>query len=449
MYALVDCNNFFVSCERVFRPLLEGRPVVVLSNNDGCVVARSNESKAMGIKMGTPFYQVKHLVEQGRLVACSSNYILYGDLSDRVMSILADAVPKIEIYSIDEAFLVMDGLSSERTVDICRELVGRIRKWVGIPVSIGVAPTKTLAKIASHFAKKYRGYKGVCVIDSDSKRMKALELTPIGDVWGVGRRNVVKMLDSGVRTAADFVSRPEEWVDRNFAVPGVRTWKELQGTVCLAEELPDRRKSICTSRSFADMIDTEDAIAVKVADFAAHCARKLREEGTAASNVTTFLRTNRFRNDLAQYCPEVTVTLPVAANSTYEIVSASLRALKMIFRPGYQYKKAGVVVDGIVDYGSVQGVIFDFDDSMRHRHDVLSSVMDAVNENRRFSQAGIGQPGQPSLSGDGMNSRRRHMTGRDVIGLASQHLGHFADGIRSEHRSRLYSTDFKDILEIH
>ena len=156
MYALVDCNNFFVSCERVFRPQLEGRPVVVLSNNDGCVVARSNESKAMGIKMGTPFYQVKHLVEQGRLVACSSNYILYGDLSDRVMSILADAVPKIEIYSIDEAFLVMDGLSSERTVDICRELVGRIRKWVGIPVSIGVAPTKTLAKIASHFAKKYR-----------------------------------------------------------------------------------------------------------------------------------------------------------------------------------------------------------------------------------------------------------------------------------------------------
>ena len=205
----------------------------------------------------------------------------------------------------------------------------KIRKWVGIPVSIGVAPTKTLAKIASHFAKMFKGYRGVCMIDTDEKRRKALELTPIGDVWGVGRRNVVKMQDSGVRTAADFVARPEEWVDRHFAVPGVRTWKELQGIVCVAEELPEKRKSICTSRSFAEMIESEDELAVKVADFAAHCARKLREEGTAASNVTTFLRTNRFRNDLAQYCPEVTVTLPVAANSTYEIVSASLRALKM------------------------------------------------------------------------------------------------------------------------
>lgn len=438
MYALVDCNNFFVSCERVFQPQLEGRPVVVLSNNDGCVVARSNESKEMGIKMGTPFYQVKHLVEAGKLEVRSSNYILYGDLSDRVMSILAEAVPKIEIYSIDEAFLVMEGLPVDYVKTLCSELVRKIRKWVGIPVSIGIAPTKTLAKIASHFAKKYKGYHGVCTIDTDEKRQKALALTPVGDVWGVGRRNVVKMHESGIVTAADFVARPQEWVDHHFAVPGVRTWKELQGIVCLAEELPDKRKSICTSRSFAEMLTGKDELAVKVADFAAHCARKLRAEGTAAGQVTVFLRTNRFRDDLEQYCPEMTVSLPVAANSTQEIVSAALKALDRIYREGFLYKKAGVVVDGIVDGDAVQGVIFGFDDETRRRQDMLSSVMDAVND-------GL-QPGNRSPL---PSRKRRHAAGPDVIGIASQHLGHFADGIRSDHRSRRYSTDFNELIEIH
>ena len=194
MFALVDCNNFFVSCERVFRPDLEGKAVVVLSNNDGCVVSRSNESKAMGIKMGVPFYQVKHFVDEGKLHAFSSNYALYGDLSSRVMSLLADAVPKIEIYSIDEAFLHLDGIDPETVPQLCTDLVAKIRKWVGVPVSIGGAPTKTLAKIASHFAKKYKGYKGVCMMDTDAKRLKALELTPIDDVWGIGRRLAPKML---------------------------------------------------------------------------------------------------------------------------------------------------------------------------------------------------------------------------------------------------------------
>ena len=380
--------------------------MVVLSNNDGCVVARSNESKAMGIRMGTPFYQVKHLVEAGRLEVRSSNYILYGDMSDRVMSILADAVPKIEIYSIDEAFLVMDGLDGERIAGICRELVSKVRKWV----------------------------------DDDEKRMKALSLTPIGDVWGVGRRNVVKMQEAGVLTAADFVERPEVWVDRHFAIPGVRTWKELQGIVCHEEELPDKRKSICTSRSFADMLADSGEIEVKVADFAAHCARKLREEETAATQVTVFLMTNRFRTDLAQYNPSATVTLDVAASSSPEIISAALKAFRMIYRPGYQYKKAGVIVDGIVDKDAVQGVIFGFDNTARERQDVLSSVMDAVNDSLGLMER---SPVRPS------GRRRRHSSGTDVIGVASQHLGHFADGIRSEHRSRRYTTDFSEILDIH
>ena len=303
MFALVDCNNFFVSCERVFRPQLEGKAVVVLSNNDGCVVARSNESKAMGIRMGTPYYQVSHLADSGRLEVCSSNYVLYGDMSARVMSVLADAVPKIEIYSIDEAFLVLDGMGKERIGTLCASLVSKIRRWTGIPVSIGVAPTKTLAKIASHFAKKFPGYKGVCMIDTEEKRMKALSLTPIEEVWGVGRRLAPKLVESGVRTALDYVERPESWIREHYMLHGVRTWMELRGTVCVEAETESARKSICTSRSFADMLESEDELSMKVSDFAAQCARKLREEGTAATEVTTFLYTNRFRTDLEQYFP--------------------------------------------------------------------------------------------------------------------------------------------------
>jgi len=420
MYALVDCNNFFVSCERVFQPQLEGRAVVVLSNNDGCVVARSNESKAMGIKMGTPFFKVKHFVESGALEVRSSNYALYGDLSARVMSILAETVPHIEIYSIDEAFLHLDGISREAVPGLCRDLVARIRRWVGIPVSIGVAPTKTLAKIASHFAKSYPGYKGVCMMDSDAKRLKALELTPIEDVWGVGRRLAPRMHASGIRTALDYVTRPESWVRSNFNIPGVRTWEELQGRACVEEDREERRKSICTSRSFADMISDEDELCLRVSDFAASCAHKLREEGSAACEVTTFLYTNRFREDMRQYFPSATVRLAVAANSTHEIVGAALRAFRTIYRPEYMYKKAGVIVNAIVPADAVQSSLFDNDEELRDRQERLSKVMDAVN-------AG----------------------GNSLLRLASQRSGHYADGIRSEYRSRLYSTSLDDIIEIY
>lgn len=420
MYALVDCNNFFVSCERVFQPQLEGRAVVVLSNNDGCVVARSNESKAMGIKMGTPFFKVKHFVESGALEVRSSNYALYGDLSARVMSILAETVPHIEIYSIDEAFLHLDGISREVVPGLCRDLVARIRRWVGIPVSIGVAPTKTLAKIASHFAKNYPGYKGVCMMDSDAKRLKALELTPIEDVWGVGRRLAPRMHASGIRTALDYVNRPESWVSSNFNIPGVRTWEELQGRACVEEDREERRKSICTSRSFADMISDEDELCLRVSDFAASCAHKLREEGSAAGEVTTFLYTNRFREDMRQYFPSATVRLAVAANSTHEIVGAALRAFRTIYRPEYMYKKAGVIVNAIVPADAVQSSLFGNDEELRDRQERLSKVMDAVN-------AG----------------------GNSLLRLASQRSGHYADGIRSEYRSRLYSTSLDDIIEIY
>lgn len=418
MYALVDCNNFFVSCERVFQPQLEGKAVVVLSNNDGCVVSRSNESKAMGIRMCTPFYQVKHLVDEGRLTACSSNYALYGDLSNRVMSILADAVPKIEIYSIDEAFLHLEGISPDAVPELCRNLVMKVRKWVGVPVSIGVAPTKTLAKIASHFAKTYKGYKGVCLMDTDEKRVKALTLTPIDDVWGIGRRLAPKLMEKGIKTAYDFVQRPEEWVEANMNVNGVRTWQELQGVRCIGEETLERRQSICTSRSFADMIHDPHELMLRVSDFAAKCAQKLREEGSAASEVTVFMYTNRFRSDLEQYYPSATVRLEVAANNTQEIVSAALKGFRTIFREGYKYKKAGVIVGGITSADAVQTSLFDTCSEARRKHDRISKVMDSINS-----------------SGS-------------VLRLGTQRPGHYADGIRSDFRSRLYTTDLDEIIEV-
>lgn len=420
MYALVDCNNFFVSCERVFQPQLEGKAVVVLSNNDGCVVARSNESKAMGIKMCTPFYQVRHLVERGELIACSSNYTLYGDLSARVMSILSDTVPKIEIYSIDEAFLVLDGIAPENIPRLCRDLIYKVRKWVGIPVSIGVAPTKTLAKIASHFAKTYKGYNGLCMMETEEKRIKALSLTPVREVWGIGRRLSVRMESMGIRTALDFTARPADWVKKHFMLHGERTWLELQGQVCVEEERPDKRKSICTSRSFAEMITDEGQLSAQVSDFAAKCAQKLRKEHTAASQISVFLHTNRFREDLGQYCPMRSMRLPVAVSSTQEIVSAAISLLHDIYRPGFMYKKAGVIVDDIVDEDSVQIPIFGYDLSVRQKNDRISHIMDAINGREK-----------------------------NLVRLATQRDALYADGIRSDYRSRRYSTSLDDIIEIH
>ncbi len=394
---------------------------MVLSNNDGCVVSRSNEAKAMGIKMCTPFYQVKHYVDNGRLHACSSNYALYGDLSNRVMSILADAVPQIEIYSIDEAFLHLDGIAPEKIPQFCRELVEKIRKWVGVPVSIGVAPTKTLAKIASHFAKTHKGYKGVCMMETEPKRLKALELTQIADVWGIGRKLAPKLAAKNVNTALDFVRRPKEWVAANFNINVVRTWEELCGRVSHMEEREERRKSICTSRSFADMIEDEKELVLRVSDFAAKCAQKLREEGSVAYDVTTFMYTNRFREDLDQYFPSATIRLDVAASSAHEIVAAALKGLKTIYRPGYKYKKAGVTVSNIVASDAIQASIFDFDDELRRKQDKLSKIIDAVNASSDAS----------------------------LLRLATQRSGHYSDGIRSDFRSRLYSTSIEDIIEVH
>lgn len=384
-------------------------------------MARSNESKAMGIKMGTPFFKIRDKVESGNLIVRSSNYSLYGDLSSRVMSILAAAVPKIEIYSIDEAYLCVDGIDKKKLEVLCPELVRRIRKWVGIPVSIGIASTKTLAKVANHFAKKYPGYKGVCRIVTEEQRVKALKLTPIGDVWGIGRRVAPRLLAMGLTTAFDYVSMPQDWVYKNLGLGGLRVWNELNGKESVEEERDEARQSICTSRSFAETITDIQELSARVSDFAAKCAEKLRHDGTAAYCINTFLYTNRFREDKPQDFPDATIRLDMPASSTQEVVSAALKALKLIWKPGFEYKKAGVVVFDIVNRGERQLTLFETDSAKKEKQDVLSQVMDNVNVS----------------------------SGQNVLRVATQRPGHYADGIRREHASRLFSTDWDSIIEIH
>ena len=384
-------------------------------------MARSNESKAMGIKMGTPFFKIRDKVESGNLIVRSSNYSLYGDLSSRVMSILAAAVPKIEIYSIDEAYLCVDGIDKKKLEVLCPELVRRIRKWVGIPVSIGIASTKTLAKVANHFAKKYPGYKGVCRIVTEEQRVKALKLTPIGDVWGIGRRVAPRLLSMGLTTAFDYVSMPQDWVYKNLGLGGLRVWNELNGKESVEEERDDARQSICTSRSFAETITDIQELSARVSDFAAKCAEKLRHDGTAAYCINTFLYTNRFREDKPQDFPDATIRLDMPASSTQEVVSAALKALKLIWKPGFEYKKAGVVVFDIVNRDERQLTLFETDSAKKEKQDVLSQVMDNVNVS----------------------------SGQNVLRVATQRSGHYADGIRREHASRLFSTDWDSIIEIH
>ena len=384
-------------------------------------MARSNESKAMGIKMGTPFFKIRDKVESGNLIVRSSNYSLYGDLSSRVMSILAAAVPKIEIYSIDEAYLCVDGIDKKKLEVLCPELVRRIRKWVGIPVSIGIASTKTLAKVANHFAKKYPGYKGVCRIVTEEQRVKALKLTPIGDVWGIGRRVAPRLLAMGLTTAFDYVSMPQDWVYKNLGLGGLRVWNELNGKESVEEERDEARQSICTSRSFAETITDIQELSARVSDFAAKCAEKLRHDGTAAYCINTFLYTNRFREDKPQDFPDATIRLDMPASSTQEVVSAALKALKLIWKPEFEYKKAGVVVFDIVNRDERQLTLFETDSAKKEKQDVLSQVMDNVNVS----------------------------SGQNVLRVATQRSGHYADGIRREHASRLFSTDWDSIIEIH
>ena len=374
MFGLVDCNNFYASCERAFQPLYIGKPIVVLSNNDGCVIARSNEAKALGIKMGVPAYQIKELVNTHGVTVFSSNYTLYGDMSGRVMSILAGLAPELEIYSIDEAFINLDGIKEIQSLGV--KVVNQVTKGTGIPVSLGIAPTKTLAKLANKFAKKYPAYNRLCIIDTEEKRIKALQLTEIGDVWGIGHRQAAKLEKLEVKTAYDFTQLSGVWVRKNMTVVGERTWKELRGISCIdMESAPPAKKQICTSRSFGKMLTDIDTIAEAIATHASTCAKKLRKQKSYAISLMVFIHTNNFREDLPQYWKNTIVHLPVPTNDTQEIVHYALAGLKNIFMQGYQYKKAGVIITEITNCAQL-GL---FDSIDRDKRDRLMQTVDKIN----------------------------------------------------------------------
>jgi len=417
MYALADCNNFFVSCERAFRPDLEGKPVVVLSGNDGCVVSRSNEAKALGIKMGVPLYQIKSLVDKEGVVCFSSNFSLYGDLSDRVMSIIRRHTSRFEQYSIDECFFNIDHIPTDQQKAHCEQLVKEIRRGVGIPVSIGIASSKTLAKVASKYAKKYPGYHGVCEIRSEEQRIKALSSFEIGDVWGIGRRAKAKLQNSGITTALDFAEKSATFAQNMLHKPGLLTWQELRGQdVINITELP-MKQSITTSRTFANAITDQTLLEEQIANFCAHCARQLRTQKSVAQQLYVYAHTSAFRTDIEQHYLSELVTLPVATSNTQELISYALAAFRRAFRPNTLYKKAGVVLLKIIPETAVVPDMFDTKD--RAKDNRLQRVLDHIDD--------------------------RH--GKRSIILGSQ-ISSQQPVYRTDHKSPLYTTDLRDIIHL-
>ena len=380
-YAICDCDNCYVSCERIFRPDLEGKPVVVLSNNDGCVVARSKEAKQLGIKAGIPYYQLKQLFPNTEIAVFSSNYELYGEITGRVMSIIRKMSPQSFRYSIDEAFAILDGFSLDQLTSWGQELHDRVLQSVGMPLSIGIAPTKTLAKMASHFAKKYPGYNHCCIIDNDQRRTKAEALYPIDEVWGIGRRYASRMTAMGIKTAYDFACHSDSWVRSTFKnIVIERTWQELNGTDCIPDDVPTKKQSICTSRSFDGMINDFDTLRTHIANFAARCAEKLRRQQSVAHIVGVFIDSNHFRPELEQYWNMTEVAFPTPSSSTIDIVKAATVCLSRIYRKDIQYKRAGVILMGVIPNSAIQPDLFTFD-ATRHTHmQQLDKAVDKINK---------------------------------------------------------------------
>ncbi|MCL6590958.1 MAG: Y-family DNA polymerase [Firmicutes bacterium] len=376
MYALVDCNNFYVSCERVFNPGLNGKPVVVLSNNDGCIIARSNEAKKLGIKMGEPAFKISEFLKKNQVTVFSSNYVLYGDMSARVMNTLGRFTPEMEIYSIDEAFLNLGGFPN--LPEYAREIRQTVLKHTGIPVSAGVGPTKVLAKVANHYAKKAPENGGVFLLDSPAKVEEALKNFAIGEVWGIGRQYANKLLGYNIKTAWDLTQMPDDWVKRQMTIVGLRIKKELEGIPCLALELAaPAKKAICVSRSFGETQTELEPIQEAVATFTVKCAAKLRRQNSCAGMLMVFIHTNGFSKTEPQYAQNFVCKLPVATNSAMELVKYALFSLRLIFKGGYRYKKAGVLVSDIVPAGQVQGSLFD--DTAREKQATVMETMDRIN----------------------------------------------------------------------
>jgi DNA polymerase V len=421
MYALVDCNNFYASCERVFQPQFNGKPVVILSNNDGCVISRSNEAKALGVPMGAPEFKIRELIKEKNIKVFSSNYPLYGDLSNRVMKTLEDFTPNLEIYSIDEAFLSFDGMSISDYHDYGIQMKKRVQKWVGIPVCVGFAPSKALSKVANKIAKKFQDRtQGIYVIDTEEKRIKALKWTKIEDVWGIGRRLTKKMLAHHILTAYDFTKpQHEAWIKKEMGVVGMRLKYELEGKSVLdLEPISEQKKSIATTRSFPKQISEFDDLRERVATFAAVCAEKLRKQKSCCQTIIVLLVIDRHKYEMQKYYFNKVVTLPYASNSTLTISNVALSMLKELHEgnEGIKFKKAGVIVTELIDEDKKQLQLFEEENP---KHLALMKAMDYLNTK----------------------------IGDKKVKLGTQNLN-LTWNMKQNHLSPRFTTKFNEILEI-
>ncbi|MGM1051008.1 MAG: Y-family DNA polymerase [Pseudomonadota bacterium] len=396
MIGLIDCNNFYVSCERVFQPRLEGQPVGVLSNNDGCVIARSNEIKALGVEMGTPAFELKALLRRGQIRLLSSNYELYGDMSARVQSVLEEFSAGVEPYSIDEMFVRFDGFAHDQLLAHCRDLHHKVRQYTGIPVCVGVAPTRTLAKLANRAAKKSPGYRGVCVLPpGDPETAGLLQRTELGDVWGVGRRLVERLALMGIRSAWDLSQADPKEIRRRFSVTLERTVLELRGIPCIEmNDTDEPRQRIMTSRSFGKLTDDRGEIHEALRQFGQRSAEKLRAQDSLARAVYVFLKTNRHRPDLPQYSPGAVVELAQPTDDSREILQAVAQAFDAIYRPHYRFMKAGVMLIDLIDANRQQMLLLESPqgEAERERSERLMATLDALNQRMGRGTVKLGVP---------------------------------------------------------
>jgi len=408
-FALVDVNNFYVSCERVFQPRLEDVPMVVLSNNDGCAVARSNEVKALGVKMGTPWFKMKDLARQHGILAFSSNYTLYGDMSNRVVSILRDFSPDMEVYSIDESFLRIEAVAHlyGSILAMGQQIRGRIRQWTGLPVCVGVGPTKTLSKLANHMAKKNPVFDGVCDLYalSRTERGQWMSQIEVGEVWGVGRRINQRLAAMGIETVLDLRNASPKTIRTQFGVVMERTCEELRGNSCLElEDVAPPKKQIMSSRSFGAAVECIEELQESVATYVERAAEKLRRQGSEAGAVYVFVETNRFKAHEPQYSTGLTTPLPVPSDDTRILIQAALRGLKTIFRSDYRYKKAGIMLTLLSDKGTRQATLFD-EPEKTARSTRLMAAVDAAN--REFGRSTLHSAATGSTQRWAMRSENR------------------------------------------
>lgn len=420
-YALIDCNNFYASCERVFDPALKGRPVAILSNNDGCVIARSSEVKELGIPMGIPEFKVRPLVRKHNIVLRSSNYALYGDMSRRVMETLKTCAPNIEIYSIDEAFAELSPkyLGSLRSYG--EYIRSRVSRWTGIPVSVGIARTKTLAKIANETAKNYPALESVLVLDNEKRIEKVLKNTPVGEIWGVGRNYSATLQKYGIRSAWELSRQPDSWIKSKMKVTGLRTVWELRGRPCLSmEQTVEPRKGILSSRSFGSPVSDKEDLRQAVAVFASRAAEKLRAQYSVAGNISVTLVTSKYDNPGAQYKFGMDITLPDPTADTPLLVRAAEAVVNRLYDPAKKYKKAWVMLTGIVPEKEIQTDLFSDTVYSQKQHDLME-CMDSVNA--RY--------------------------GRQTMSVAAGGVGKNQSWqMKQEHLSKRYTTCWDELMEV-